>query len=250
MKRLIISTLCISFIHLVLYSQGECTYSENYVPKNIKESLLYLDCVWSDKGKEDFKRKEENNATSELHFGTGLALRNGWGFWEKKKNSLVKQLNSMGITHPDGMSSAILTLYHRKLNNNNFNLEEEILKYKKLYSDIKKEEKEFDRKIKQKFDSLSVGYIIKVPFSINSRTKNKIHFGIYSNRSDSWHDTQDCIITCKIEKKRKTRKNGFPLTLKIIDIWFANEQDYIINIEKKIGDIFIYDMQYFVILTK
>jgi hypothetical protein len=60
-----------------------------------------------------------------FHHTTGMFIRNKWGLW-KGKNSLVKFFNVRGIYHPNDMSSIILVSFHRLLNNQNINLQEQI----------------------------------------------------------------------------------------------------------------------------
>ena len=99
MKKLIVAILLLISNHLATTAQVDNNYPEDYVPKNIESALLYLENSWSDEDKESFKNTEESEAIVSLHFGTGLGIRNEWGLWEKKRNSLVRELNSIGITH-------------------------------------------------------------------------------------------------------------------------------------------------------
>lgn len=233
-------------IMLFLYSlnisaQIHNNYPEGYVPENIESALQYLESVWTDENKEKFKNTEERDAVALLHFGTGLALRNGWGFWAKKRNSLVKELHSIGLTHPDDMSSFILTLFHRKLSSKGFNLKEEKQKCKAIQREKIRKERQFYENIKRKFDEYKVGDSIKVPLSV-TMSGDKIYFGTYSNRTDWKISDFDCIIRGKIEKK--SRKNGYVLTIRIVDVWFADDRYYDLNTTRKIGDVFLYEMKY------
>ncbi len=244
--RYLITNLLLLFC-LAIYAQKNCDYPDNYIPKSIKEALIYLDCTWSYDDKSIFKEFNENDAVGKLHFGTGLAIRNDWGFWQKKKNQLVKELISIGITHPDDMSSTLLTLFHRKLNNQGFNLKDEIEEYKKHYKNTKKREQIFDNEIKSKFKLLSVGDTIKVPLSV-LRSSNNISFAVYAQKSNYNNQKFDCIITGVIEKKVK--KEDFSLKIKIIDVWFADEQNYKRNKDKRIGNSFTHSMRYFVTIIE
>lgn len=124
----ILTIFCIGNIS----SQNPCKKKyekENYVPKNLNDALNYLECTWSESDKEEFKNKKERSAVAELHHGTGRAIRNSWGLWKKRKNSLSRYFKRYGIFHPDDISSIILTSFHRKLNNKKLDLEKQAKRY-------------------------------------------------------------------------------------------------------------------------
>jgi len=243
MKQLVASILFLSF--LTVYSQTNCEYSKEYVPANIEDALIFLNCVWSAEDKVEFKNQEEDKAVNELHFGTAQTIRNNWGFWNRGKSSLEKELESYGFTHPDDKSWIILSLFHKQLNNAEFDIKKELLKYKQVNKELKRKEVELENEIKQKHKSLSIGDTIKIPFGI-MRSGNNLSFSTYSNRETNNVDEFDCIITGKINKK--TNKKGFPLTIEIVDIWFKQNSDYDKNKKYKIGNTFVHEMEYFRII--
>ncbi len=109
-----------------IYSQSDCNqFGKRYTPKDLDEAIAFLDCKWSESDKLEFKNKNEKVAVAELHFGTGMSIRNNWGLWAGK-NKLYRFFKSKGIFHPDDMSSIILTSFHRKLNAQPINLGTEI----------------------------------------------------------------------------------------------------------------------------
>lgn len=114
--------------------------AENYIPSNLDEALTYLNSVWPEKDKEEYKNQPEDEAVTELHFSTGLAIRNNWGFWTDKGNSLTRYFNSLGIFHPDDMSSIILTSFHRQLNGKDIDLEGQIEKYIRFWNHTQENE--------------------------------------------------------------------------------------------------------------
>ncbi len=240
MKQFILSILFLSFV--TSYSQENCKYPDKYTPKTIKDALLYLNCIWSETDKENFQKQNEKEAVAELHFGTGMGIRNDWGFWNKRKCSLVKELQFYGFSHPDDMSWIILTLFHKQLNNSNINIETELLQYKKINQDAQTKDKSLEKEIKQKYEDLSAGDTIKVPLPVFKNGKT-ISFGLYSNRMV--YDDFDCIITGIIKKKNK---KGYSLTIEIIEISFKDEDYYKMNSKKKKGNVFLHEMKYFTII--
>lgn len=216
-------------------------YSENYIPKNLSDALIYLNCIWSDENKEDFRTQNESDAVAKLHFGTGLYIRNGWELWAKKKNSLVRYFNALGIFHPDDMSSIILTSFHRQLNNIDIDLDKQIEMYKKYWKEGEDRQKAMNNEVKRKFEQLSVGDTIKVPFGV-SRDARSISFSVYPYYDET--GDFDCIVTGVIVKRNKKKKAYF-LTIKVTDKWFRNEEDYKRKSRMEVGELFSHPMSYF-----
>jgi hypothetical protein len=75
-------------------------------------------------------------AVAGMHFGAGLSMRNGWKLW-KGKNSLARYFHSIGIFHPDDMSSIILTSFHRRLNGKNIELASQVRYYQDYWNKAK-----------------------------------------------------------------------------------------------------------------
>ena len=178
-------------------------YSDTYIPKNLNEALSFLDCKWTIEKKEIFRKKNEDSATIALHMGTGLAIRNGWGLWSKKKNSLKRFFQRKGIFHPDDMSSIILTSFHRKLNNKDIELDKQIEYYKKyweranyIYDSI---DAENNKRAAIEFESYKPGDTIKIEHKISIQGNT-----VSVNQVQKYPDikeTPDCYITGIIKEK-------------------------------------------------
>jgi hypothetical protein len=211
---------------------SNCTnLSDDYIPKNLTDALNYLNCKWSDEDKEKFRSQNEDDAVAELHMGTGRQIRNEWGLWAKKKNSLVRYFNSLGIYHPDDMSLIILTSFHRQLNNVDINLEE----YKKYAKEEKEIINEMKRDIKRKYKQLSIGDTIKIPFGV-FRDGNDILFTVYPIYFET--DNFDCIISCIVKKKN----DNYILIVEVIDKWFSENDDYKRKSRMEPGELFNHNM--------
>lgn len=63
------------------------------------------------------------------HFTSGMSLRNNWGLWQ---NSVLAQWfkNTLGLGHPDDMSSIIYDATIAKIRGKPFDLSEQVEKYK------------------------------------------------------------------------------------------------------------------------
>ena len=74
---------------------------------------------------------DSEKLVSQLHFGTGMAMRNAWGLW--KENELTKEFNSRGIFHADDMSSLIMLAAIQKYKEEPFDFDEEAKKLWKYW---------------------------------------------------------------------------------------------------------------------
>jgi hypothetical protein len=138
-------TLLLILISTSICAQIDCEkYPNQYVPIDLDDALNYLDCIWSESDKDGFKNKLENDAVSELHFGTGMGIRNSWGLW-KGDSGIAKYFRDLGINHPDDMSGIILTSFHRHLNKIDIKLDEQIKYYKDYWEKSKQAEIERER---------------------------------------------------------------------------------------------------------
>ena len=70
----------------------------------------------------------------EYHFGYGLSMRNDWGLWHGSR--LAKQFEDNGIFRPDDMSSLVLDLYWKHLNDLPLDLQESVAKLKNNYLEL------------------------------------------------------------------------------------------------------------------
>ena len=125
------------FLILTAFLISSMTYSQNDrelkgKPKTLDETYVYLDKMFDDTAKYGFMTLPEDIATSRLHFGLGMWIRNNWGLW--RNSELKKYFLDKGIGHPDVMSGIIFTSYHRYLNKQPIDLEGQI----KLYQDFQK----------------------------------------------------------------------------------------------------------------
>jgi len=220
----------ITFIILLLTygfaiaQSGDCKnkYDEDYVPKNLKDAITYLDCTWSEEDKTEFKIKPEEDAVSDLHFGTGRAIRNNWGLWKRRNNWLTLSFNARGITHPDDISSIILTSFHRHLNNKDIQINEQVKYYKEYWKksskQYKDEEKLISQKLRLEYDDYEVGDTVKIAFTMIPPYKkgglkrvNPLH------NESNLKNKSTCFVEGLITSKKRKRKNHF-LIIRITDI--------------------------------
>lgn len=141
-------------------AQNKCEkYTDKYIPIDLNDAISFFECKWTKKDLNNFKNKDENTATTELHFGTGMSIRNSWKLWAGTSD-ISKYFRDLGIHHPDDMSSIILTSLHRKLNEKPIELEKQIIYYQDYWAESEKKQKE---KQKEEFSEFKIGD--KVEFS-------------------------------------------------------------------------------------
>jgi len=180
MHRLII--IIILILPTFLLGQTDCEkYVEKYIPIDLNDAISYFECKWPEKDLNWFKNKEEQEAVAELHFGTGMSLRNSWKLWAGT-SEISKYFRDLGINHPDDMSSIILTSLHRKLNELEIDLDNQIKYYKDYWS--KSELKESQRK-KEEFNAFKIGD--KIEFSYE--------YDFISKRQEKKYMNDKCIAS-------------------------------------------------------
>ncbi len=162
-------------------------------PKSVEEALEYLDKTWTEEVKTEFKSK----TPLDYHFTFGGRIRNRWLSNGSGSESLTEELYVLGATCMDDMSHIILTLLNKKLNNETFNLEEEINQLKnewKEENNVSDEVFEVYEKYK-KGDSISF-YILKK----NNKRNNGIFYYFNENEEidrDKFYKISG-IVTTKI----------------------------------------------------
>lgn len=115
----------------------------DFVPKDLDDALHYLlqsisQSEESIKALEGFA-DDERGFLGELHFHTGMAMRNDWNLWwhenhgyegwPKDKPEIVRYFNSIDIYHADDMSGIIMTSLFRTYYNKPLDLPGQIKVY-------------------------------------------------------------------------------------------------------------------------
>lgn len=245
------------YLHILLlttgttFSQSGCDeYSDNYIPKDLNGALSYLNCVWPDKDKEDFKSKDEKEAVTELHMGTGQAIRNGWELW-KGKNSLYRYFKSKGIFHPDDMSSIILTSFHRQLNKKEIELESQVKYYKDYWRKAHQasEEAADEKKVldQKEFDKYKIGDTVSMKFAQGNCGKCLLLHRV-QNEVAPWDENDKiCIVKGIVKGGRIVKKYNYILLIQPTDIC-GEKMAYHGDGEKDnlvVGKIFKYNIRFY-----
>lgn len=120
------------FALALIFGFISCKNNDTIVnPKNLNEAINYFENKWSNEEKTEFVKDSLRNA----HFTVGSWIRNNW-IHGQRDTSLVHYFNSLGIYHPDDISSIILTSLYRKLNNLPIELDKQIETYKSYWKPI------------------------------------------------------------------------------------------------------------------
>ena len=241
-KNILLVCFLVIFNHCG-YSQNDCKkrhHNENYVPKNLNDAVLYLNCQWSEEDKQEFKNKLEKEAVTDLHFGTGQAIRNNWGLWGKGINRLKLYFRIKGITHPDDISLIILTSFHRYLNNKDKDLKNQVEEYKKYWENAKQRDKEEQKvleiKLKNEYENYKVGDTVIIAFKVYPPYKKdglkRVHsVQGYPELNENWN----CPVTGIITDKRIRKSNDYTLKIKVTDIC-ENKEVFWLDIYSELGN--------------
>ncbi|MBW2276156.1 MAG: hypothetical protein JRF63_01620 [Deltaproteobacteria bacterium] len=107
------------------------------VPANLDDALVELERILEPAHVTEVKRRDP----IEFHHGLGTALRNCWGLWAGGSD-LAGWFAKQGITHPDDMSSIVLTSFHRKLGGKELDVAGQIAKHEAYW---KKQREDYEQ---------------------------------------------------------------------------------------------------------
>jgi hypothetical protein len=192
-------------------------------PTTLEETYLYLNQMFDDTEKFGFMTLPEDVATSRLHRGFGMWIRNNWGLWRNSK--LKHYFLDKGVGHPDDMSGIILTSYHRFLNNKPIDLDGQIKKYQDFYKGIVQRgdtvfyPKEFFKG--RTPDSLLLNYFL---------VGDTIHVGIYASERKLFTTYASGTTATAIVKEYHSDK----ILVQIISMKHEPKK----KPERKVGDIY------------
>jgi len=112
--------------------------TEVYIPTSLEECFVALENLLTEEERKEFIETEEDQVTGKYHFSLGIWIRNNWQLWSE--GELTKYFHEMDIYHPDDMSSIIMLSFHRKLNDKEIRLDEQVQYYNQYWEEVKSEE--------------------------------------------------------------------------------------------------------------
>ena len=171
------------------------------MPKNLDEAILYFQQKWTNTQLNKFKNKSEDIAVSELHLGTGMWIRNNW-VHGRRDTALTNYFHSLGIYHPDNISSIILRSLHRTLNQKDIQLDKQVERIKAYWKPV------IECKERQKVQSISNynkfkerdNITIYMPVDTFNGSRNAV---LYACPTEHWNfdEGKDLILKGFITKK-------------------------------------------------
>jgi hypothetical protein len=200
----------------------ESGYPDDYVPNDLNSAIEYLNCVWDEDSKAELINKDEDEVMAELHFGTGLSIRNGWGLWAGE-NELVKYFNSLGIHNPDDMSGIILTSFYRQLNDMEIRLDEQVAHYVEYWKQMEIRQELMLNELDSIYNTFEIGDRLNVYFDWANSEENRIYGPSDKrdrlNASKEIDPTEYCIVSVEVYDKRKNRdKMEFILRTRVLEL--------------------------------
>ncbi len=186
---------CDSLLNYISETNSGKVNLPDSLPKNINDCIKQLDTCTNDNIKEWIKCVTEREYVSTLHHGFGMYLRNNWGLWAE--SDLAKYFYSIGIYHPDDMSSIILECFYQYVNTGKYSIDDKVDYLKKYYKDNWEKQKEREdslnrinlpeyTKTKRFIDSLhkAVDYDSKIS-KIPGLVMDSLNFFIEKKRGDT-----------------------------------------------------------------
>jgi hypothetical protein len=101
-----------------------------YIPRDLEDCFVELKKMLHPSLIDEIKTGTENDMVDH-HFGLGMWMRNYWRLWGGSR--LGEYFNSLGISHPDDMSSIVLDSFWRHLNSEPIMLDEQVEYYQEYW---------------------------------------------------------------------------------------------------------------------
>jgi hypothetical protein len=220
-------------------------YTDNYIPKDIEDAINYLDCSIDKQSKEAFKKVPENLATLRLPPETGMVLRNKWGLWQEN-NVLTNYFHSLGVFHPDDMSSIILLSFHRKLNGKPINLEYQIKKSNEYWKNARLKENEDSLLVNRTYHELKTGDTLT--FYLLERNPDGKRIDCYVFPKDiaelNYSNHHETFFKCRglLVEKRLDKSGLHPVKVKLTDLG-GRDEFYQRTKKYRKGDVFEFELE-------
>jgi len=195
MKKLLIIFIFLLSNVIVFGQNSNPEYPTNYKPKTINDALNYMEFSLSEKEKLEFKNKTERKAVIDAHFGYGMFIRNSWLRHGNPK--LLKYFYRKKVFPMDDMSSIIMKLFHRKLNDKGYGSKPLLKPYKIKW----KQGKEGRKKYRDSIDE------VLIRFKVNDTITFKYFYSVIGNEPDEMEPYETCqpkavVLKRNIRKRR------------------------------------------------
>ncbi|CAM3999210.1 MULTISPECIES: DUF6794 domain-containing protein [Flavobacterium] len=225
MKKLFV--LIIIFHLQVTFSQEELKkYDENYTPLNLEDGLEYMEYIWSEKDKKEFKNLPETSISGYLPIEVSKII------WILEEPPAIDFFIKNGIFSKRDICSIVLKAFHRKLNNKKVNFKSLIKPYQRYWRKVNKEKYKEDKSFFRKY---KVGDTLTFKFL---RT-------YIDDEQEKLYQEGNCNARGILLEKRKS---DFNLKIKLIEIC-DKKGIYIVDFSKKeieksgfevknVGDVF------------
>jgi hypothetical protein len=211
-------------------------------PINLDEAISYFEKTWSNTEKDKFKSLPENEAVIELHFETGLWIRNNW-IHGNRDTALVKFFINLGIFSPDDMSGIILTSLHRKLNGRDIELEEQIKFYKDYWAPFIECERREKQEAVNNYKKYEIGNTIKIFFKVitSDNASYKVQ-KVCPNSDWNYNPNNDLLIEGTIKEKYFV-KDSSNVFFKVLINKINCSKTLMFSEKEKVGNIVDYQLK-------
>lgn len=170
-------------------------------PRNLNQSVRYFQHKWPRNDLDTFKNKPERIAVCELHFSVGMWIRNTWIHGNRDK-PLIRYFHSLGVYHPESISSIILTSLHRTLNHRNVDLEAQVAKDKAAWQPIIDCESEQRKKAIDDYNRFKIGDSITIfmPVDTSGGSRYAVLYGCPTTKW-TFESAKDLKIEGMVDRK-------------------------------------------------
>jgi hypothetical protein len=230
-------------IFYIVYFLITCnTNIQDVKPKNLDEAISYFEKTWSRGEKDKFKSLPEDEAVNELHFETGLWIRNNW-IRGKRDTDLVNFFINLGIFSPDDMSGIILTSLHRKLNGKDLGLEGQIKSCKDYWTPIIECEKREKQEAVNNYKKYEIGNTIRIFFPVITSDNASVAVQNVCPYSDWNYDPNNDLLIEGIIKEKYFVNDSSNVFFKVLIKEINCSKALIFSEKEKVGNVVDYQLK-------
>lgn len=104
-----------------------------YIPKDLNDCFRELDKLMDDEVRQKFMAFSDEEVDRKTHKSLGIWLDHKWSI--SNGSRLSAYFNKMRVPHPEYMIGLIIQSYHRHLHEKDLKIKEQVLHFRKLWSD-------------------------------------------------------------------------------------------------------------------
>lgn len=174
-------------------------HAQSGSPTNLSEAIAYFQKEWPQRELDSFRRAPEAIAVAREHYSTGSWIRDTW---VRGNGPFRAYFDSLGVSHPDDMSTIVLTSLHRTLNKKDPGLAKQVAGHKEYWSGITACDEKLRAQALADYNKYAEGQEITIYFPVDTASgpRNAV---VYNCPRPDWKfdAKRDLIVKGQIVRK-------------------------------------------------